>query len=72
MTTSTTAFFAAAVSFSSFTPGTRSTRTWSTAVPLALGTGFFHVNPAPGRREVWLQDPDGYVVVIASPDGEAR
>lgn len=31
-----------------------------------------HVNPAPGHREVWLQDPDGYVVVIASPDGEAR
>jgi catechol 2,3-dioxygenase-like lactoylglutathione lyase family enzyme len=31
-----------------------------------------HVNPAPGHREVWVQDPDGYVVVIASPDGEAR
>jgi catechol 2,3-dioxygenase-like lactoylglutathione lyase family enzyme len=31
-----------------------------------------HVNPAPGHREVWLQDPDGYVVVIANPDGEAR
>jgi catechol 2,3-dioxygenase-like lactoylglutathione lyase family enzyme len=30
-----------------------------------------HVNPAPGHREIWLQDPDGYVVVIASPDGEA-
>jgi catechol 2,3-dioxygenase-like lactoylglutathione lyase family enzyme len=30
------------------------------------------VNPAPGHREIWLRDPDGYVVVIASPDGEAR
>lgn len=30
-----------------------------------------HVNPAPGHREMWLQDPDGYVVVICSPDGEA-
>jgi hypothetical protein len=29
-----------------------------------------HVNPAPRHREVWLQDLDGYVVVIASPDGE--
>ena len=30
------------------------------------------VNPAPKHREIWLRDPDGYVVVIASPDGEAR
>jgi len=30
------------------------------------------VNPAPAHREIWLQDPDGYVVVVASPDGEAR
>jgi catechol 2,3-dioxygenase-like lactoylglutathione lyase family enzyme len=30
-----------------------------------------HVNPAPNHREMWLRDPDGYVVVIASPDGEA-
>ena len=30
-----------------------------------------HVNPAPGHREIWIRDPDGYVVVIASPDGEA-
>ncbi len=29
-----------------------------------------HVNPAPGHREIWLRDPDGYVVVVASPDGE--
>jgi catechol 2,3-dioxygenase-like lactoylglutathione lyase family enzyme len=29
-----------------------------------------HVNPAPGHREMWLRDPDGYVVVICSPDGE--
>jgi catechol 2,3-dioxygenase-like lactoylglutathione lyase family enzyme len=30
-----------------------------------------HVNPAPQHREIWLADPDGYVVVIVSPDGEA-
>lgn len=30
-----------------------------------------HVNPAPNHREIWLHDPDGYVVVIASPDGES-
>ena len=27
-----------------------------------------HVNPRPNHREIWLRDPDGYVVVIASPD----
>jgi hypothetical protein len=31
-----------------------------------------HVNPRPNHREMWLRDPDGYVVVIASPDGEAN
>ena len=31
-----------------------------------------HLNPAPQHREMWLRDPDGYVVVIASPDGEAK
>ena len=36
-----------------------------------------HRNPpegqgnGPGHREVWIQDPDGYTVVVASPDGEA-
>jgi hypothetical protein len=29
------------------------------------------VNPAPQHRELWLRDPDGYVVVVCSPDGEA-
>jgi len=29
-----------------------------------------HFNPAPQHREIWLRDADGYVVVIASPDGE--
>lgn len=35
-------------------------------------------NPPPGEgngpahRELWLRDPDGYTVVIASPDGEAH
>ena len=31
-----------------------------------------HVNPAPRHREIWLRDRDGYVVVIASPDGEVK
>jgi uncharacterized glyoxalase superfamily protein PhnB/catechol 2,3-dioxygenase-like lactoylglutathione lyase family enzyme len=30
-----------------------------------------HVNPNARHREIWLRDPDGYVVVIAGPDGEA-
>ena len=30
-----------------------------------------HLNPAPMHREMWLRDLDGYVVVIASPDGDA-
>ncbi len=35
-----------------------------------------HRNPPDGRggpnhREVWLKDPNGYIVVLASPDGEA-
>lgn len=29
-----------------------------------------HFNPAPRHREIWLRDADGYVVVLASPDGE--
>lgn len=30
-----------------------------------------HVNPNAGHREVWLRDADGYVVVVASPDGDS-
>jgi predicted enzyme related to lactoylglutathione lyase len=36
-----------------------------------------HRNPpegggnGPGHREIWILDPDGYTVVVASPDGEA-
>jgi hypothetical protein len=36
-----------------------------------------HRNPpegqpgGPAHRECWLRDPNGYTVVIASPDGEA-
>ena len=26
-------------------------------------------NPSAHHRELWLRDPDGYVVVLASPDG---
>jgi catechol 2,3-dioxygenase-like lactoylglutathione lyase family enzyme len=29
-----------------------------------------HFNPAPDYWEIWIRDPDGYVVVVASPDGE--
>jgi len=29
-----------------------------------------HVNPNPSHREMWLRDSDGYVVVVAGPDGE--
>ncbi len=29
-----------------------------------------HFNPAPRHWEIWLRDPDGYVIAIASPDGE--
>jgi len=29
------------------------------------------VNPAAEHHEMWLYDPDGYVVVLASPDGTA-
>jgi predicted enzyme related to lactoylglutathione lyase len=28
------------------------------------------VNPNAQHREVWLRDPDGYVVVIAGPQGD--
>lgn len=31
-----------------------------------------HFNPAPRHREIWLRDADGYVVVVASPDGEVE
>ncbi len=31
-----------------------------------------HVNPYARHREMWLRDPDGYYVVVASPDGEAE
>jgi catechol 2,3-dioxygenase-like lactoylglutathione lyase family enzyme len=35
-----------------------------------------HRNPpagpgGPAHRELWLHDPDGYLVVLASPDGES-
>jgi catechol 2,3-dioxygenase-like lactoylglutathione lyase family enzyme len=26
-----------------------------------------HVNPNAGHREIWLRDPDGYLVVLAEP-----
>ena len=30
-----------------------------------------HVNPLAHHREIWLRDPDGYVVVVSSPHGDA-
>lgn len=30
-----------------------------------------HRNPHAEHRELWLADPDGYTVVLASPDGES-
>jgi catechol 2,3-dioxygenase-like lactoylglutathione lyase family enzyme len=29
-----------------------------------------HVNPQAEHREIWIRDPDGYIVVLAGPDGE--
>jgi len=29
-----------------------------------------HVNPLAQHREIWLRDPDGYVVVVSSPYGD--
>jgi len=31
-----------------------------------------HLNPRPNHREMWLRDPDGYVVVVVSPDADSR
>jgi catechol 2,3-dioxygenase-like lactoylglutathione lyase family enzyme len=31
-----------------------------------------HLNPNAGHREMWLRDPDSYVVVIASAPGESH
>jgi catechol 2,3-dioxygenase-like lactoylglutathione lyase family enzyme len=30
-----------------------------------------HRNPRPNHWECWMRDPDGYIVVVASPDGTA-
>lgn len=30
-----------------------------------------HINPAPDQWEIWLRDPDGYVVTLAGPAGAA-
>jgi catechol 2,3-dioxygenase-like lactoylglutathione lyase family enzyme len=29
-----------------------------------------HVNPNAGQKEIWIRDPDGYVVVLAGPAGD--
>ena len=31
-----------------------------------------HRNPNANHRELWVRDPDGYTVVISSPDGDAE
>jgi len=48
-------------------------RAWELEAAIVLPP---HRNPPDGRggpnhREIWLRDPDGYLVVLASPDGEA-
>lgn len=49
-------------------------RTTALAVHVVLAP---HRNPpegepgGPAHREFWFKDPDGYTVVVASPDGEA-
>jgi predicted enzyme related to lactoylglutathione lyase len=49
------------------------TRAEELRAPIVLAP---HRNPpegegnGPGHREVWIKDPDGYTVVVASPDGE--
>jgi len=30
-----------------------------------------HVNPNAQHRELWITDPDGYTVVVASHDGDS-
>ena len=37
------------------------------AAPIVLDV---HRNPNAAHRELWIRDPDGYTVVIASPDGD--
>jgi catechol 2,3-dioxygenase-like lactoylglutathione lyase family enzyme len=49
---------------------------FDSAVERARGSGAeivkdAHFNPAPRHREIWLRDLDGYVVALASPDGES-
>ena len=50
------------------------TRAAGLGAPVVLAP---HRNPptgegnGPGHRELWIRDPDGYTVVVASPDGEA-
>jgi catechol 2,3-dioxygenase-like lactoylglutathione lyase family enzyme len=31
-----------------------------------------HVNQNSQQKEIWIRDPDGYVVVVAGPEGKAR
>jgi catechol 2,3-dioxygenase-like lactoylglutathione lyase family enzyme len=31
-----------------------------------------HVNPNAGHREIWIRDPDGYLVVVAEPHRPAQ
>ena len=39
------------------------------AAPIVLDV---HRNPNANHRELWVRDPDGYTVVLASPDGDAE
>ena len=51
----------------------RSSRWYQDLLEIALAP---HRNPpdgpgGPAHREIWLRDLDGYLVVLASPDGES-
>lgn len=51
------------------------TAEYATAVERARSSGADvleddHVNPLAQHREIWLRDPDGYVVVVSSPYGQ--
>ena len=39
------------------------------AAPIVLDV---HRNPNANHRELWIRDLDGYTVVLASPDGDAK
>jgi hypothetical protein len=39
---------------------------WAAGAPIVRDV---HTNPNARQQEIWLRDPDGYVVVLAGPSG---